>query len=804
MNLFTLRSDASIKMLSLLALASLILALLPVGVMSSFAATDGVTGIQITSDAQTIEAGAISGGINVQTINSTSSAETVSETSTFTLTSTSATGEFSSNSNFTSTTSNITVSINTANRNFWYRDSSVGTHALTVDASSQGWGIITQDIEVTAPVVDPVQNTDTGEFFLTIQAAIDDNETDAGDTIVVAAGTYTENIDVDKELTLEGNDLSTIDGQITVNAENVTINEFTLTNPTGVKAVLVNGVGNVNVTNNSFTQVGSDSSVSSNVHAFWYQDGASSVSNINVSDNTFDTIGHDMGRSATAIGVGDSTGTAHVNGVTIIDNIITNVVSRHDVNYAGGGRGAYGILINHARSSDGGTTADVEISGNDIGLLEGLWVHAIGLEGSTPNALITDNNISDVTEHKLVLEGTLDGVGIFFEDNDYADTVTISQNNFYTDGSWLGIAVHPAMVGTYDVDTEENYWNTTDETTIQARMYSPAGIGIDYNPWLCEAAPSTETTTTGFCGPKTEETIVITSDTSTGENQPGWMFNRDLETKTPFVFNTIGASIGTGALYVEPIANIYPVSTKEGNDKFIAEYFPVDGAMLTSDFESFSFDFQIGDGGTNADANEYYLSVYTNLTGFYDCSYNFVPTTGTVGSFTTFIAASDDVTSVAARNPATCPSKIEDLPNGSTIRVFAINLGDISMSDTGLDGFFDNVVLTTFDKITTFDFEPVEPEPVVEEEQPRSSGGSRRVQQAPAAPAPTPVPQVLGASISQGGPSPQQVATFLTVISEILAGIQEGSDGGDLSPEEASGFIEQLNQLILVLLGMTQ
>ncbi|MCB0035794.1 MAG: right-handed parallel beta-helix repeat-containing protein, partial [Anaerolineales bacterium] len=49
------------------------------------------------------------------------------------------------------------------------------------------------------------QNTDTGEYFCSIQAAIDDSDTDAGDTIEVFAGTFNEQVEIDKnDLTLIG------------------------------------------------------------------------------------------------------------------------------------------------------------------------------------------------------------------------------------------------------------------------------------------------------------------------------------------------------------------------------------------------------------------------------------------------------------------------------------------------------------------------------------------------------------------------------------------------------------------------
>ncbi|MCR9063534.1 MAG: right-handed parallel beta-helix repeat-containing protein [Cytophagales bacterium] len=55
----------------------------------------------------------------------------------------------------------------------------------------------------------PVKNVDTGESFVTIQSAIDDADTDNGDVITVLAGTYEENIVVNKELEIRGPNFGT-------------------------------------------------------------------------------------------------------------------------------------------------------------------------------------------------------------------------------------------------------------------------------------------------------------------------------------------------------------------------------------------------------------------------------------------------------------------------------------------------------------------------------------------------------------------------------------------------------------------
>ena len=206
------------------------------------------------------------------------------------------------------------------------------------------------------------------------------------------------------------------------------------------------------------------------------------------------------------------------------------------------------------------------------------------------------------------------------------------------------------------------------------------------------------------------QTIIVSGNTSLGENQPGWLFNRDISTSTPYEFNTSAASIGVGSLYVMPIG-------ATSANKFIGENF-LNKAI--ADVSTIAYDFKIGAGGDATDEEQFYMNVYANFgvsddLKFYDCRYNVVPTVGSIAGFTTVTFDPTQAYPVTTRggasaSPFTCPAVPADmnlLSAGSNIRAFALNVGDTSASDVGLDGYLDNVVVTTNTDVITYDFEPM-------------------------------------------------------------------------------------------------
>lgn len=201
-------------------------------------------------------------------------------------------------------------------------------------------------------------------------------------------------------------------------------------------------------------------------------------------------------------------------------------------------------------------------------------------------------------------------------------------------------------------------------------------------------------------------TVIIYGDTAAGENQPGWLFNRDTSTSTPFAFVSGNPSIGSGSLEVLPIG-------ANPSDKMIAENFintPI------SEVETISFDFKLGAGNASRE-EQVYMNFYMNFGSsdplkYYDCRYDLVATVGSESSYTTLTFDPNVAPQkVTTRNdsPATCPTVPAAMGSDANLRMFTLTMGDSSVSDIDMSGYFDNVVVKTTSGTTIYDFEPEPP-----------------------------------------------------------------------------------------------
>ena len=325
----------------------------------------------------------------------------------------------------------------------------------------------------------------SGAPCATIQGAI--NKAADGDIISVAGpGTFNENVTVNKSLTLSGSGNPTIAGDgtgttpVTIAADGVTIQGFTVTNPTGAIGIYSADHSNLTITSNSITGVGTTPPSCSVAPSSCTDAGvevissAAAVDKVNITNNQISAITGGDYTDAEGVAIGWSGGSQNITNLVIQGNTITNINS--SILAWRQGHGAYGVMINHGTTSQ--TVAPL-IKDNNISNLEGLWAHGIGLEGDTPNAMVTGNTVDHLVDHKSPADP--DAAGVEVESNPSASSVTINGNSFTN--MWWGVR----NATTLPVNATGNYWGDNDPSN---NVGSPGGGAINYSPWL-DAVPGT-------------------------------------------------------------------------------------------------------------------------------------------------------------------------------------------------------------------------------------------------------------------------------------------------------------------------
>jgi len=321
--------------------------------------------------------------------------------------------------------------------------------------------------------------------YPTIQSAVIDSNCNP---INVASGIYVENVLIARSLTLNGAQAgnpvagrtfaavgeSTVTGMTTIQAANVKIDGFSLTNPNQSTGILIKTGGNgALITNNIIDTIGG-ATFAGNTQGVYLENGPD---NVNVIGNKISHV-EGIASSNGGIFIGDSTASNASLNILIEGNSISDI---HSVS-----RGAYAIHVNNgasaAPSATGFTT--VTILDNTIrNLVGGGWTHAIGLEGDTPNVVVKDNSISNL------VAPTIDAVAVWFEDNPSFSTGLVNDNNLDVTIADYGIAVQLSLSGG-PVDGRCNWWGDPNGPgPVGPGLGARVSPNVAYMPWLIAPAP---------------------------------------------------------------------------------------------------------------------------------------------------------------------------------------------------------------------------------------------------------------------------------------------------------------------------
>lgn len=290
----------------------------------------------------------------------------------------------------------------------------------------------------------------------------------SGGEVLVNAGNFDEDLAIAKKgVAVFGTTGAILTGGVTITAPEVTIDGLEITNPDGTFGIYVSEAAEVTIANNSLHDIGTNATT--HVQAVYLR---GATDNATVQGNTIADVGNPSSSRSTNKGVfvGDSTA-APVDGIVIRDNIISGIRAS-SADFAAGGRGAYGIQVNHEATG-------LVISGNSITDLSGFWVHGIGLEANTPDAEITGNTLHSLAATKT--DPFSDEAAVFIEANPDSASMDISGNSFAADIAY-GVLLHPDQETS--ATATHNYWGHLNGPNNGAGVT----LGIGFKPWFTDTA----------------------------------------------------------------------------------------------------------------------------------------------------------------------------------------------------------------------------------------------------------------------------------------------------------------------------
>lgn len=343
-------------------------------------------------------------------------------------------------------------------------------------------GLTTFSGSAIAQSCDRVVDDDGGEDHTSIQAAVD--AASSGETICVNPGTYTEEVTIDKEVTVVGtsppedDEGATVDGWIEVTATGAAVKRLKVTSSTTYTpsnwtrpgspfAILVTASDVLlegNVVEGIAADAGADPTESISLNGIQlFNGGASPLTGLEVSNNTVRDMFNDGGSSWPNYG-----GVAAIKVQGVLDGVD---VLRNRVEQLHSAGWVWGIVNTHTGNAPSVSPKNVTVERNHVS------------EGN-------DGSEFDVFDD--VSSAPYPGVAFGIDGNSDADEATVRFNDF--------VEIPGGVQNKDEVKTlvaEVNYWgsesgpslNVDDDEDERSAVVGPGST--DYTPWLREEVEET-------------------------------------------------------------------------------------------------------------------------------------------------------------------------------------------------------------------------------------------------------------------------------------------------------------------------
>jgi len=343
----------------------------------------------------------------------------------------------------------------------------------------------------------------------------------SGGTVSVAAGTYHENVVIDKALTLAGANAGTSaagpaarsaesiiaapytsgnDVSVEIASPNVTVDGFSVQQTTvsscasctafGIEVDPTSSTATVrnNIVAGMATSGTSATPAGNPIGIFVAGNGSSQPNTVSVNHNAIShiTSAGTQHRSAQGILVGDTSNHGSSTGLSIQSNRITSVSS---VSW-----GAYGILFNR------GNTAPI-VQGNTVSTIQGGgWAHGISLDAPQAGPTIINNDVSGVVAPNPAGGNVAD---IFVDPGDTSAGTGIVAGNSLTATAAAGLV----NASTGAVPAAGNWWGCAGGPNTTGCTPAGGSGPITLTPWIVSSIPDgTKAAQPGFW-----PTAVVTS-----------------------------------------------------------------------------------------------------------------------------------------------------------------------------------------------------------------------------------------------------------------------------------------------------